>query len=60
MGYSMAGKPEPTNLNQPKISKFAHVNGSVDDDMEWLQHLSKQHDEIKKRCCFQAFTEDNF
>ena len=56
MGYSMAGKPEPTNLNQ----KFAHVNGSINDDMEWLQHLSKQHDEIKKRCCFQAFTEDNF
>ena len=46
MGYSMAGKPEPTNLNQ----KFAHVNGSINDDMEWLQHLSKQHDEIKKRC----------
>ena len=39
MGSSKAGKPQPPNSILPKISKSAHVNGSVDDAMEWLQQL---------------------
>lgn len=55
MGPSKAGKPEPPNSNQTKISKFVHTNGSVDDAMEGLQQCSKPNEEIKKKCSFSGF-----
>ena len=44
VGPSKAGKPQPLNSIQSKISNA----------MEWLQQLSKPDDEIKKRCSFSS------